>query len=204
MVSKHASLNKFVAALLAAGLFAGAVPAQPAEDDAPPVVLPEVPSAEAPTVERLLQQLAKPEQPGWQQIENSIVREWAKSGSPAMDLLLQRGQAALEAGDMQAAIEHLTALTDHAPDFAEGWNARATAFFHAGELGLSVADIERTLALNPQHFGALTGLAIILEELEYEQDALEAYRAVAAIHPHRTEVQDAIERLEKAVEGQAL
>ena len=60
------------------------------------------------------------------------------------------------------AIEHFTALIDHAPDFAEGYNARATAFFQTGQFGQSLADIQQTLALNPRHFGAISGLALIL------------------------------------------
>jgi len=155
-------------------------------------------------VDRLLGELARPEQPGWQQIEDSIRREWSKSGSPAMDLLLRRGQEAMESGDLQAAIEHLTALTDHAPDFAEGWNARATAYFHADDYGLALEDIRHTLALNPNHFGALNGLAVIFEALGREAEALEVYRAAAAIHPHRPEILEAIERLERTVEGQRL
>ena len=71
----------------------------------------------------------------------------------------------MEAQEYDVAIEHLTALTDHAPDFAEGWNARATAFYLIGEYALAVADIERALALNPRHFGAMSGLAFILEEI---------------------------------------
>ncbi|WP_245924852.1 tetratricopeptide repeat protein [Aliiruegeria haliotis] len=155
-------------------------------------------------VDRLFEQLARPEQPGWRQIEDSILLEWSKSGSPAMDLLYQRGQEAMADGNMMAAIDHFSALTDHAPGFAEGWNGRATAFFHAGELGMSVADIERTLALNPRHFGAMSGLAVIFEELGYEPEALEVYRAILAIHPHRPEVLEAIDRLQKTVEGEAL
>lgn len=183
------SLNWFVTAFLAAATFGLPALAQ---------------GTDSTEVDRLLGELGKPEQPGWQQIEDTIVQEWSKSGSPAMDLLLRRGTEALESGDMDAAIEHLTALTDHAPDFAEGWNARATAFFHSGEYGLSVEDIRKTLALNPQHFGALSGLAIIFEELGYSKEALEAYRAVEAIHPHRPEVRDAIDRLEKTVEGERI
>jgi tetratricopeptide (TPR) repeat protein len=199
MVSIRASLNRFVAAFLPAVAFGVAVSAQDVSLDASPDGTPEI--AE---VDRLLTQLARPEQPGWEQIEQSIMMEWSKSGSPAMDLLLRRGQAAMAHGNLDVAIEHFSALTDHAPDFAEGWNARATAFFMAGEYGLSVADIERTLALNPQHFGALSGLGIILDELDYDSEALEAFRATVAIHPHRPDVKDAIERLEKMVEGERL
>lgn len=186
------SLNTFVAALLAAAVL-GAFPQ--------PLSAQGIDQAE---VDRLLGELARPEQQGWEQIEDSLRREWSKSGSPAMDLLLKRGTDALESGDMAAAIDHLTALTDHAPDFAEGWNARATAFFHMGEYGLSVGDIRRTLALNPRHFGALVGLAIIFEQTGFEQEALGAWREVEAIHPHRPEVREAIDRLEKTVEGERI
>ena len=155
-------------------------------------------------VTQLLEQLAKPEQPGWAQIEQAVIAEWSKSGSAAMDLLFSRGQKALSAGDMTTAISHFSALIDHAPEFAEGWNARATAFFQADRYGLALSDIERTLALEPRHFGALTGLAIILEQVGYPEDALDAWRAVEAIHPHRPAVKEALERLEKEVGGRRL
>lgn len=145
----------------------------------------------------LFAELQQPDLPNWEAVEAQIWDAWSRSGSPAMDLLLQRGREALESEDLGAAIEHLTALTDYAPDFAEGWNARATAFFQADELGLSLADIERTLALNPRHFGALGGLAAILEMLDQPRAALSAYRAAHTIHPHRPNVEDAIERLER-------
>ena len=138
------------------------------------------------------------------QIEREIWIEWAKSGSPAMDLLLQRGRDALEAGDNEAAIAHLTALVDHAPDFAEGYNARATAYYNAGLLGPSVADIGKTLELNPRHFGALTGLAMIFEELRKPDKALEVYRKVLEIDPHAEGVADAITRLTAETQGKDL
>lgn len=138
------------------------------------------------------------------QIEREIWIEWAKSGSPAMDLLLQRGRDALEAGDNEAAIAHLTALVDHAPDFAEGYNARATAYYNAGLLGPSVADIGKTLELNPRHFGALTGLAMIFEELRKPDKALEVYKKVLEIDPHAEGVADAITRLTAETQGKDL
>ena len=174
-----------------------AVPTEQAQDSAGE-------DADASPVDRLLRELRKPDQPGWQQIEEAILAEWSKSGSAAMDLLLCRGQKALGAGDHATAIDHLTALTDHAPGFAEGWNARATAFFHADRYGEALEDIERVLALEPRHFGALTGLAIILEQIGYPKDALDAWRAVEAIHPHQPDVKEAIERLQREVEGRRL
>lgn len=135
------------------------------------------------------------------QIEKEIRAEWSRSGSPAMDLLLERGRSAMAAGDTDGAIEHLTALIDHAPDFAEGWNARATAYFQAQLFGPSLVDIQRTLALNPRHFGAISGLAMILEQLGYPEDALEAYREVRALNPNRLKLQETIARLEKEISG---
>lgn len=134
-------------------------------------------------------------------IEREIWNEWSKSGSPAMDLLLQRGRDALAAGRTNEAIEHLTALTDHAPDFAEGWNARATAYYNARQFGPSISDIAHTLSLNPRHFGALSGLGAIFEELGRKNKALEVYKAALAIHPHLAGVTEAVKRLEKEIGG---
>jgi tetratricopeptide (TPR) repeat protein len=137
-------------------------------------------------------------------IEVKIIEEWSKSGSPAMDLLLERGREAMEREDWELAIEHLSALVDHAPEFAEGWNARATAYFHADRYGQSIADIRQTLALNPRHFGALSGLGIILEQLGQEAAALTAWRAVEELSPNRPDLDETIERLERTTRGQTL
>lgn len=155
-------------------------------------------------VNALLDRLATADDQDALRLEREVVAEWSKSGSPAMDVLLMRGRAAMAAGDTTAAIAHLTALTDHAPDFAEGWNALAMAYFQAGELGPSVEDIAHTLTLNPRHFGALAGLGMIFEELNQPAKALEVYRAALTIHPHLVGVIEAVKRLEAAQAGQDL
>ena len=137
-------------------------------------------------------------------IEVKIIQEWSESGSPAMDLLLERGREAMEEQDWELAIEHLSALVDHAPGFAEGWNMRATAYFQAGRLGQALADIRRTLALNPRHFGALSGLGVIMEQLGHEEAALEAWREVEKLSPNRPELEATLERLERETLGQTL
>lgn len=152
----------------------------------------------------LLERLADPDTGNWEIVEQDIIQRWSISGSATADLLLSRGITAMEGGNTDLAIQHLTALVDHAPEFAEGWNARATAYYRAGMYGPSIYDIQMTLALNPDHFGAMIGLGIILEEMGDEQRALEALEASVAIHPHRPDVLGAIARLEAALEGQAL
>lgn len=138
------------------------------------------------------------------QIESRIHEIWSQSGSASMDLLLTRGRDALEAGDAVLAIRHFTALIDHAPTFAEGYNGRATAYFQAGRYGLSLEDIRKTLELNPRHFAAMSGLALILEEVQRPEDALEAWREVEKLHPNQQGLSDAISRLEHKVEGRRL
>jgi Flp pilus assembly protein TadD len=157
-----------------------------------------------PTSDELLDRLAQPDLRNWDVVEQQIYQAWSRSGSPSADYLLRQGRDALEAEDFAAAYDHLTALTDHAPDFAEGWNARATLLFHMGAYGPSIADIQRVLALEPRHFGALTGLGIMLEEMGEMEDALGAFRAAHAIHPHRPDIDDAITRIEQELEGRTL
>lgn len=128
-------------------------------------------------------------------LADEILERWSHSGSPAMDLLLRRGQDAIEAQEFARAITHLTALTDHAPEFAEGWNQRATAFFLMEEYGAALADIEQVLILEPRHFGALTGLGIIMEQLGERDKALLAFRRAHDIYPAEANVTSAIERL---------
>ncbi|WP_375263512.1 tetratricopeptide repeat protein [Palleronia sp.] len=139
-----------------------------------------------------------------QQIAAKIASEWSKSGSPAMDLLLERGRDALDAGETQEAIGHFTALIDHAPDFAEGYNSRATAFFQAREFGPALSDLRRTLALNPRHFGALTGLAVILTDIGAEEAALEAWREVQRLFPASPQAGVTILQLERSLNGRSL
>ncbi len=136
--------------------------------------------------------------------ETEIRRLWSRSGSDTMDLLLQRGREALERDELTKAIHHFSALTDHAPGFAEGWNMRATAFFLRGDLGQALADIERTLALEPRHFGALSGLGVILEQLGREKEAMMAFREAQRIHPHLSNVDEAIDRLAPRVDGRGI
>lgn len=155
-------------------------------------------------LDALLAELGQPDLPNWRNVEEEIWQEWSRSGSAAMDLLLERGKEALEADDLEAAIGHFTALADHAPGFAEGYNARALAYFTAGLYGPALADLERVLALEPRHFGALAGVGAILSETGREGAALSAYRAARAIHPHDPDLEEAEARLSRALMGETL
>ena len=155
-------------------------------------------------LDRLFSQLQEAGEDDWQDVEKMIWAEWSRSGSKSMDYLLERGRAEMKEGNYAVAINHFSALIDHAPDFAEGWNARATAFFAADRFGLSIADIRQTLLLEPRHFGALAGLGMIYERLDQPEAALRAYEEVAKVHPNRPDAKEAIERLKVKLEGEAL
>ncbi len=97
-----------------------------------------------------------------------IWRRWSYVGDYAASVRLLQGVAKMEAGDLNAAISEFDVLVDMVPDFAEGWNRRATVYFMIGDYARSVLDIQRTLALEPRHFGALSGLAMIYNEIGKE------------------------------------
>ncbi|MGB1235158.1 MAG: hypothetical protein ACPG5U_05445 [Planktomarina sp.] len=133
-----------------------------------------------------------------------IELEWSKSGSPAMDLLLRRGRKALEADQVDEAINHFTALTDHAPEFAEGWHALAIAYFDKEQFGVAMGAIERTLALEPRHFGAMEGLMVLLDDAGHTDQALRVVSLIEAIHPHHPQLSSYKERLEAKSSGRKL
>lgn len=156
------------------------------------------------TADDFLDRLADPELRNWDVVEADLYERWQLSGSASADYLLRRGLAALEAEDYDAAYDHLTALTDHAPEFAEGWNARATMFFEQQMFGPAIADIQRVLALEPRHFGALAGLGVMLEDMGNTDGALAAYEAAHALHPNQPDIQRLLDGLRVQLEGEAL
>lgn len=169
-------LNSIVTALVATFLISAPATAQSQEEE-------------------LLSQLRDAPETEAKRLERELELIWSASGSPAMDLLLKRGRDALEEEDTSRAIEHLSALTDHAPEFAEGWHLRATAFYRAGLFGPAFDDLERALSLNPNNFNAIFGLAVMLQEFGNLQRASEAYDRVLALHPHHEQAREAKERL---------
>jgi tetratricopeptide (TPR) repeat protein len=139
-----------------------------------------------------------------QAAQRDVEREWARSGSASMDLLLKRGREALAVGDFSVAIDHFTALTDHAPDFAEGYHARATAYYRADLYGPALDDLETALALNPDNYNAIFGLGVLFEELGDSRHAAQLYRRVLAINPHHENAEKALEQLKTEGIGRTL
>ncbi|MEM1162374.1 MAG: tetratricopeptide repeat protein [Pseudomonadota bacterium] len=178
-------------------------PAQDAEASAPAADLSED-DARAQHLDELFALLADPDLDNWERVQAQIWQAWARSGSPSMDLLAQRADKAIEEQRLDTALLHLNDLVRLAPEYSEGWNKRATLHFMRGDYGPSLDDIAETLKREPRHFGALSGLGIILDRIGDEAGALEAYRRAVRIHPHLPGAQEGIKKLEKEVEGQRL
>ncbi|MEM8538400.1 MAG: tetratricopeptide repeat protein [Pseudomonadota bacterium] len=155
-------------------------------------------------LETLYADLLSAEPADAKRIAKEIELAWTFSGSSAADLLLKRGSDALEAGDIGKAIEHLTALTDHAPDFAEGWYMRGIAFTRAEMFGPALADFEQALALEPRHYNAIASLGGLLFQINQYEMAKQAFDLVLDIHPHHEEAGEAIEAAQREVGGAEL
>jgi len=155
-------------------------------------------------VDSILERLKNSTPETYEVIERELLLEWSKSGSASMNLLLQRGNDAMERQEYLKAYEHFSALIDHAPEFAEGYAGRATALFHMERLGQALADIEEALRRNPEHYPSIIGFGIIMSQLGETHAAVAALKRAASIHPHREDVADALDRLIKEIEGIAI
>jgi tetratricopeptide (TPR) repeat protein len=133
-------------------------------------------------------------------VEQSIWRLWMRSGSPTDDLLLEQATKSMSARQYDKALDILDTIIEHAPDFSEAWNKRATVNYIVGRLDQSLADIDKVLALEPRHFGALSGLGMIRRDKGDERGALDAFREALAINPFMPSVRDAVKSLEKELE----
>jgi len=121
-----------------------------------------------------------------QAVEGMIWRIWYESDDGAVRGLMEQGVDSLSRGDYRHALTKFDQMVAIAPDFAEGWNKRATVHYLLGNYEESLADIVKTLELEPRHFGALSGRGLIYVKLEDEKRALEAFEDALAIHPNLT------------------
>ena len=155
----------------------------------------------APPDPALFAALAQTEGEAWVEAETEILTAWEDTGSEPLNLIQMRGESALDEGDYPSAIGHLTALVDHAPDHAMGYQLRGLAYWLNGNYGPAAADLSMALELEPKQSLALTQLGAMLEELGDNARAAEALRLSLDINPHQQDAIDAAARLDAADTG---
>ena len=212
------AMRAFVISGLLASLFLAAAPVLAGAEGVSPVVTGDAPSAAdtseaAPrravgekSMDQLFATLAdrSDEQRG-RQAEAEIQRRWMRSGSATIDLLMGWAREAAGAKNYALALDYLDQVVMLKPDYAEGWNRRATIFYMQDQYGKAISDLEKVLALEPRHFGALAGLGMILQEMDRKADALAAFEKALALDPYlKDDVGDAAKRLKPEVEGRAI
>ncbi len=173
-----------IAQVAAAWLLVFTVPALAAQDD--------------PRLNDLFEKLKATSSPAEAKIiELSIWQIWTESGDPATDSLMQLGLTAMQARDLGGALSLFDAVTARSPDFAEGWNKRATVFYMMGANERSAEDVARVLALEPRHFGALSGLGLIDMQMNREDAAIAAFEQALRLNPNMPEVKAHLDELKK-------
>ena len=160
-------------------------------------------NAEETQEDRLFQMLQNATPLMAMKIERHLFELWSNSGNATWDKLLKQSKKLIHQKDYQNAIDRLTVLTQIAPEFAEGWNTRATTWYLMGKYESSLSDIVITLKLNPRHFGALFGTGMIMEKYGWNAMALIIYQDVAELHPRRNQLSETIERLQKKMSGKS-
>ena len=192
-----------VAVVSVATARAESVDPEPVKPIEPPATLPHVQHGDrAQSLDRLFEALkAAPDDESAKYVENRIWAIWMASSSDTANLLMTRVRTATDGKDYDLAIKLLDAIIDLRPDYLEAWNRRATIFYLKKDFARAIADIHEVLAREPRHFGALSGLGIILQDVGDDKDALDAFRRALAIHPHLERIPEIVKKLSEQIDG---
>ena len=198
--------SRFIAALFTAALAtAYAAPAVAAQGEwvHPPKKLPHIQRGDsAHNLEFLFGALkVAPDEVTAKAVEERIWALWTATHSDTTTLLMARAQAAMEKHDVDLAIKLLDAVIKIKPQYVEAWNRRATIYYMKKDYGRALADIREVLRREPRHFGALSGLGLILQDLGDDKQALEVYRRALAVYPRLQRIPDVVKELQQKVEG---
>jgi tetratricopeptide (TPR) repeat protein len=180
--------------------------AEPLKPVEPPAELPK-PQAGDPkaNLDRLFRALkVAPSDESAKYFENRIWALWLSAGGDTGTLLMGRVKTAMDKKDYDLAIKLLNSIVDFRSDYVEAWNRRATVYYMKKDFESAVADIGEVLKREPRHFGALSGLGMIMQELGDEKHALEAFRRALEVHPKLEKIPDMVKKLTETVEGRPI
>jgi len=129
-------------------------------------------------------------------ITREIWQRWTANDDPDVSQLMQIGIRALNYSTYRKALQSFDRVIEIAPEFAEGWNKRATLYYHIKEYRRSMDDIKKTLRLEPRHFGAWSGLGLVSIAQENYAGALAAFKKALSINPHISNIRRYVQKLE--------
>ena len=156
----------------------------------------------------LLEQRLRDDEPGVREFaERALWAVWSRSGDAAIDRLMARGVQEMEQGDNKAAIATFSQVVKKKPDFAEGWNKRATVYYLVGDYKRSIADCGEVLKRNPRHFGTLSGLGQIYYRMDDYEKSIEWFRKALEVNPNMAGVElnlKALEALQRERKGKSI
>ncbi len=148
----------------------------------------------------LLQALRDADESTRESAEKAIWRIWGRSGDQRVDRLYRTGVKQMNSGQLRKGIATFSRIIELKPEFAEGWNKRATLYFLAGDYRKSLEDCAQVIKRNPYHFGALAGYGQIYLRLEDYEHALAYFRRALEVNPTMESVRLNIELLEQLIE----
>jgi len=129
--------------------------------------------------------------------ERSLWEVWSRSGDTEIDALFANGVQEMSEGLGETAVRTFTRIIERKPDFAEGWNKRATVLYTLGEYQKSLADCDEVMKRNPHHFGALSGYGMIYLKLGDPGRALGYFERALAVNPNLTQVEETAQALRR-------
>ena len=137
-------------------------------------------------------------------IDREIWSIWLQSGDAETDRILEQGTVAMATQVWSFAETAFNLVVQRLPNFAEGWNKRATLFYLMDRYDESIRDCERTLALEPRHYGALSGMGLIEVARDRLPEALEWFQRALAVNPHLEGVRAIAQELEAKIKGRPI
>jgi len=147
----------------------------------------------------LLRALHDPDGEVRSRAERAVWQVWSRAGDPEIDALFQQGLEQMNRGLADAAIETFSTIVGKKPEFAEGWNKRATIYFLIGDYDKSLADCAEVVKRNPQHFGVLSGYGQIYLRLDEPERALDYFERALKINPNLRQVEVVIGELRRII-----
>jgi tetratricopeptide (TPR) repeat protein len=144
---------------------------------------------------------AAPDDTSAKAVEDRIWALWTSAGNDTTGLLMSRAKKAIDDNNYELALKLLDAVIEIKPEYTEAWNRRATVYFLKKDYGNSLADLSKVLTREPRHFGALSGLGLIMQDIGDDKRALDAYRKALAVYPRLKGVSDKVKTLVEKVEG---